>query len=311
MIDNQNHPPLFKYMSATTARAVLKNCTLRWSTPGTLNDPYDAQFALHIEVDKEKAKGLALDKLWNAFYGDAPSAIGNIFGLIIHQVRHEFPKLSKSEFNKEFGEAFEESFSGVMRALPSVHRDTQAIMAKSKILCLTETSDGELMWAHYADHHKGIVLRFRSVPGLDSPWRLARRVSYLENMPRLLDEEFLSDIWAGHGSITPELVMDRITYTKSAAWKYENEWRLCSGHGRKADALFEDIPFHPLELDGVIFGCRVSEINRKEIIGALSVNYPHVELMQAHKAEKEFRLEIRPLSALFESAHPSEVASSK
>jgi hypothetical protein len=43
-------PPkhLFKYVSREVGKLVLANRTLRWSTPGTLNDPYDMQFDLQL-----------------------------------------------------------------------------------------------------------------------------------------------------------------------------------------------------------------------------------------------------------------------
>src|SRR4051794_34870497 len=51
-IANEKNLVFYKYMSPATAHAVLGNQTLRWSTPGTLNDPYDMQFDLKYEVDR-------------------------------------------------------------------------------------------------------------------------------------------------------------------------------------------------------------------------------------------------------------------
>lgn len=70
----------FKYMTRATGRIVLKNRTLRWSTPGTLNDPYDMQFDLHIDVDREEAKKLVDANLWDAFYSDDVAESVNNFG---------------------------------------------------------------------------------------------------------------------------------------------------------------------------------------------------------------------------------------
>ena len=46
----------FKYMSRDAALATLQNGTLRWSTPPTLNDPFDMQFAFQLRIDKEVAR---------------------------------------------------------------------------------------------------------------------------------------------------------------------------------------------------------------------------------------------------------------
>jgi hypothetical protein len=71
---------LYKYMNAGTGRIVLSNGTLRWSTPATLNDPFDVQFDLGFVIDKAKAKSAALEKLWAAQYGVEPAPVGNIVG---------------------------------------------------------------------------------------------------------------------------------------------------------------------------------------------------------------------------------------
>jgi hypothetical protein len=57
----------YKYMGAETAHIVLTNQTPRWSTPGTLNDPYDMQFDLRYDIDRNIVRRMALEKLWEAY----------------------------------------------------------------------------------------------------------------------------------------------------------------------------------------------------------------------------------------------------
>lgn len=124
----------FKYMSRATGRIVLENRTLRWSTPGTLNDPYDMQFDLHIEIDREVVKTIALQKLWDAFYGDQPAPVGNVLGAVIRSVRGVFPQLTREEFNREYSEAIDEGFSRMERALPVAQEEIRSMIANDKIL---------------------------------------------------------------------------------------------------------------------------------------------------------------------------------
>jgi hypothetical protein len=84
-------PLLYKYMSRQTGRVVLANRTLRWSTPRTLNDPYDVQFDLHIDVDREAVRAASLDKMWDAFYGNAPAPVGNRFGALNGTALYDAP----------------------------------------------------------------------------------------------------------------------------------------------------------------------------------------------------------------------------
>ena len=282
-------------MSRETAKAVLQNCTLRWSTPGTLNDPYDMQFDLHIDVDREAVKAAALQKSWDAHYGDAPVPVGNKLGEMIQALRGIFPKLTREEFDEEFGEAIDEGLARMERNLPEMQAAFRAQMETSKILCLTEKFDSPLMWTHYAERHQGIVMRFRSVPELDSPWVTARPVQYLTDMPRLMNDDFLADLLSGRVSLDPAAIMDRMIYTKALEWQYEHEWRIYSGSGRNPKAPFEDIPFHALEFDAMIVGFRMPSEDRATFSELCKQRYPHAERLQIEKSEKQFQLNIAPL----------------
>lgn len=85
------------------------------------------------------------------------------------------------------------------------------------ILSLCEHHDNLLMWAHYADYHRGFVVEFDtrnvffgSLDGKTEPTTLGR-VEYSDVRPRL-----------SYSTIgRPEALL-----RKSEAWSYEKEWRL-------------------------------------------------------------------------------------
>ena len=57
----------FKYMSFDTAKAVLTNQQLRWSPASLFNDPFDLQFDLHLDYDRDGVIKAAKKDLWD-FY---------------------------------------------------------------------------------------------------------------------------------------------------------------------------------------------------------------------------------------------------
>jgi hypothetical protein len=291
-------PTLFyKYTTRDTARIVLQNRTLRWSTPILFNDPYDHQFDLHVEVDREALRKLALEKVWRAMFGGGlyvPHP-DNMMGKMIQISRLQGMVLSREEFEAEFGPAIAEGHENAMRTLPEVHRKFREVIGASKVLCQSGVRDSLLMWAYYAEQHKGVVLCFRSDAVPNSPWLLARPVQYQEAMPRLCDEEFLSDMSAGLTVLDPKTLIDRVVYTKAAEWAHEQEWRLQAGSGRLPFAPYEDVPFHPRELDAVILGCVMPEDDRKSITEIVRLKYPHVHILQAAKDDRNFRLNIGEL----------------
>src|SRR5271156_6485373 len=100
------------------------------------------------------------------------------------------------------------------------------------------------MWAYYAENHSGMVFGFHDAPCFDSPWRTARAVRYVENIPSLFDEDSLSDTLSGKGPNVSR-VMDTVAFTKSKHWEHEREWRIYSGRGRTRGP-HEDIGFYAM-----------------------------------------------------------------
>ncbi|MGF6739583.1 DUF2971 domain-containing protein [Paraburkholderia atlantica] len=284
----------YKYMSAATAQAVLGNQTLRWSTPGTLNDPYDMQFDLRYEVDRDVVRRLTLNKLWEAYCG-APVAVGNVLGVLIQALKVQVPNMQREEFESEHAGAIFQGLERLEGALPRLNADVRNHLASSKILCLTESPDNPVMWTHYADTHRGVVIRLRDYPEFDSPYRTAKPVNYVAEAPRLVDEEFLSDMLSGRISFNAGALLERLVYTKSAEWAYEREWRIYSGNGRKKDAAHEDLRFGSFELDAVLFGLNTSDEHRSSLTQLVRKMYPHAELLRASRNPDAFGIMFSPI----------------
>ena len=63
--ENRQHErqSFFKYMPLSTAKIVLKNSTLRWSSPSLLNDPFDVPRELFPEVSEQQVSTAIAQKL--------------------------------------------------------------------------------------------------------------------------------------------------------------------------------------------------------------------------------------------------------
>ncbi|MGL5257164.1 MAG: DUF2971 domain-containing protein [Proteocatella sp.] len=82
------------------------------------------------------------------------------------------------------------------------------------VLSLSKTKDNLLMWAHYANAHKGVVIEFDETNEFfrgNDIINEAKEVTYLKNVPML-------DIY--------NYKFKDFLYYKSEDWKYENEVRL-------------------------------------------------------------------------------------
>lgn len=255
-----------------------------------LNDPFDMQVAFQLRIDRQAARAIALDKLWDHYYGELLNKPLNDLGRHIRQNRSNFPQMSREEFNREAGGGINSSIDEMPEKIRRFSEMMKDNFANDKILCLSEIPDSILMWSYYAQNHTGIVLRFTDETP-NNPLTQARPVRYVEQMPSLFDDERVSDMLAGYNGMKVQPIMDEIILTKANHWAHERERRVYSGRGRSRNS-YEDIPYGAKELDGVIFGARISKADRAALADLVRTFYPHVELLQARARTDDYGLVI-------------------
>jgi hypothetical protein len=251
----------FKYTTRNAALAILDSCALRWSSPSIFNDPFDMQFDLYVDIDQERVRRLTIDSLWNAFYSPEGMPAGNPLGQFIRKYRPMFPKLSREEFDREFGEQIREMCGRLPAHVAELNSQFQEALKASKVLCLSERHDSVLMWSHYAQLHEGVVLELACIPELDSAWGSAMRVLYSHIMPPAFQDESLIRLGSGQGHTSPEKLLDKFVTAKALDWAYAREWRVVL-HFTDPSQQTQDIPFWPKELAAVYLGCRMSPNDR-------------------------------------------------
>jgi hypothetical protein len=149
---------------------------------------------------------------------------------------------------------------------------------KFGITCFSNEKNfnNHLMWAHYANDHKGICVKFHP-PELFSN-RLLLPVMYTRRKPRISLKE----------------IIHFLPLIKSKCWKYEKEIRLISFNIQNED---RKIPFAPSQISNIYFGCRFSENERKqEILEIINDKYPTANLAQMELNEKTIELIEKPVS---------------
>lgn len=286
----------YKYMTYSTANIVLENKTLRWSTPATLNDPYDIQFDFRINFDRDKVLHHSLEKLWKAFTGELTGHPDSQMSIAMNILRPYIQEMPKEHFMKIMEEGIKTSFSEFDKNINQTHKITREHLSTTKILCLTDSPTNQLMWAYYADSNRGVVLRFQDEPGENSPYQMARQMSYMPDIPMLFEEDELSDFLAGLVTFDTTKRINSLIYTKSDAWKHESEWRIFAGDGRNKFAPHEDRSFGARELTGAVFGCRMPLEQKTALSSIIKRLYPHAEIFQAAPANHSFQLELLPFS---------------
>lgn len=240
---------MYKFTTMESAVTLLENRTLKFSKRSEFNDVYECRG--HVKTNYS-------EKDWE---------------------RHFF-KLGMSADTARF------------MAKGLVHRPQQGGSTLMKaindtadslgILCLTTEYKNNLMWAHYADCHKGVCLRFDVGKDMRT-FCIPKKVIYNGEYPEI---DFLN---------APKSATD-VIFHKSKEWEYENEYRVIEigAYDKTKEACLK--PFRPEALTGIYFGCKCSGEDIDKIKRLVeSKGYPNVEFYRMEPDNNGYELTDCPI----------------
>lgn len=277
---------LYKYMSPNLWGKILKEKQVRFTPPSVFNDPFEMQpfyesFAQDAEVQEHLNEAESRATLEELFL-NLPAEIQNLVP----------PEALKSLAAVSSDLAVEHAPALLDRLTSVISRGLYAGFDENiGVLSLSEIRDDLLMWAHYAQNHKGLVIGFNSEHRYfhqqlspSDEFRYVRQVSYSKRRPSI-------------GLTTIEDASD-IFLTKSEDWAYEHEWRMMRPLTDATEARsVNDEPIHlfsfpPDCVTEVILGYRMLPQVKKEILECLASDeqYSSVKKYVAVLDEREFKL---------------------
>jgi hypothetical protein len=172
--------------------------------------------------------------------------------------------------------------------LPHKQRDAQSralmkqvvsVLSKGHgVLCFSESWRSNLMWAHYADKHKGVCLGFDVPEG-----EVLTKIRYVS---RRIDSTFdrsqpLGGIDADHLAMCLNV--------KASGWKYEREHRLRVRLEQKRDGIYYK-PFDAnVDLREVIIGARCS-LSPEDVREAVGQPDSDVDIWAVRAAHTNFNM---------------------
>lgn len=149
----------------------------------------------------------------------------------------------------------------------------EQVTARVGVLCISEVPDDLLMWAHYADSHKGICLALnRSNPFFAT----AHPVKYQKLRPEV------NPLVDSH-----EEMLDRSMFTKSDHWSYEKEWRILQ---YKSGAATYTLPTEALA--GIVLGAQIDSAHERQIFEWASASPSKPWVRRASLSSTQFSLSI-------------------
>jgi hypothetical protein len=149
------------------------------------------------------------------------------------------------------------------------------------------------MWSHYADNHRGVVIRFACLEETDSSWSVADPIVYSKSMPRFVDQNEMRDLFTARAELQRDIIVKRTILTKAWDWQYEQEWRVADFSKEMAP---EFVNFNAAELSAIYFGCKSDIADRHAILSIGQSINPTVEAFLARKSDRAFALEFNRLT---------------
>ena len=182
---------------------------------------------------------------------------------------------------------------------PKIAEDIQQIIDNQSICSFSILPDSALLWAHYADAHRGFCIGFkpkhlyeRKNKGFDNI--IPSHVEYTDSNPftsvlHMIVTMIFSSIpkkkHLSTGALYHSIARSTVS-TKSLAWSYEKEFRFIRIQGGNGC-----IKFAPLAVDEVILGCNISDKDRKKLLKVLDEpEWAHVRLREVKKSPTSFTL---------------------
>lgn len=256
-----NYPRFFyRYVSLDSTnissmnklRDVIFHSSLWLSSRNGFNDPFDIKAKVIIDGKPENLRN-------------------KIKGLLkIHK-----PKLGGIKRTQEINRIM----TNQAELLKNVNNSMDNSLEKIGACCFTIDPRNLLMWSHYANHHKGVVLQFE-VARDTSAFLKTVSVDYVKDYPIIN--------WANE----TEHEIGKSFLNKFKTWEYEKEWRIVHVFGANTY-----INFKPEALTGLIFGCKADD-NIKDVVNQILAeraqkNMSSVNIYNAYMHDSKYKLVIK------------------
>ncbi|NWK73147.1 DUF2971 domain-containing protein [Acinetobacter sp. SwsAc6] len=211
---------------------IFKNTELKYNYACNFNDPYDCLFKLELSN---------LDNL-------TKDEFESITGKSVNNAEWQ---LSRKFIIKKFKE---------MHTL-LLNQEIHTLRKKVPITCFNSNPLNILMWSHYADHHKGLMLEFKI--SKDFSEKLCPiPVSYNNTFPIIqMSLTQLKNFSESNKSNINYDIIEKALLRKSDCWFYENEYR---AFGDENDSLL--IKYNPSILSSVITGTKFRSTNKYKLL---------------------------------------------
>jgi hypothetical protein len=275
---------LFKYCSFRRAIEILRSAKIRLTQPSDFNDPFEMHPEFQL-MSKEDIAELppARDEQGNILPGMrqlTPEAMHRMFSAVLPHLARMAP--------------IHEQYPGATFAISNNAVGRDYYDQNFGVLSFTETPDNLLMWSHYGDSHRGVVL------GFDEAHPFFQGAEIIAGLSRLNKVEYNQKrpVLSSTTRDNPKVFL-----RKSTEWAYEKEWRLIRPLSEAAEIIprenllplcLFDIPQDAVKL--IISGSQMIQNEQQELCNYCA-NTPalgHTRIHHMLLSTEHYEIEVHP-----------------
>lgn len=283
MRDNCNHSMamrLFKYTDENGIR-IIRDLTIKASRASELNDPFELSPKISAsQFTRSKIRKALLHSQWKEG--------------VYRKMKREGKVGNMKEFKRCWKGDMPALVQAVLDPLPQTVESMQSGFAEMfdrhwRLFCVSLRDDSILMWSHYANKHKGLVVEFDTS---DPFFGSLPDDSRLEVEYRPEKAEFVLDL---NDPKTFKKKLCEVARRKSRDWEKEEEVRFILPAPDDGGCLYR---IGPSCITRVILGVRAESGLIRDVRGLLAQpRFAHVNLQQARLAKESFTLEFGSLDS--------------
>ena len=268
---------IYRYLKFDRAFEALENLELYAADVRKLNDPFELSPEFSI---KSFTDDVIRDMKKQDYH------IRGLFDFEGSQRGFTDYEQYRSWYLENFEDRFEQLKDARRQLINTGKKDFAQIFSKDwRLICFSRIRDSIIMWSHYADEHKGVVIEFDTCkePFYNSNGDvIIVSVKYSKNKPKYIHS---------HDYKKYENNINNIARSKFTDWKYESEVRIIVPNGILKDNKFLNIPVKSIK--SVMCGCRIDPSHRMRLIEMLAKDpFKEIDIYQSSIDEKTYKLNI-------------------
>jgi hypothetical protein len=280
------HPDtLAKYCHPQAALAAIESQTLRWSAPALFADPFELNHRTTLAFDPHSLLDNVIRTACGMIFAREQPRGHSPLAMVIRRWRDEerfaSPEEAEDALHELMARMVDQRQADIDEMLSDWRRYTRAL----RICAFSTKADNLIAWQHYADGHRGAVLKFACGEGTSLPH--PKPVNYHPARPEISTLKDQLNAVLYNEQLHPQDTFEDKFLSKPPSAKGEKEWRCFTEAGDEdlrntnEQHWYLDRPFEQEELKAVYLGAFMRVADKKALLAAVKQHAPQAKVFQA------------------------------